>query len=513
MHNAESKTNYKEDSFELRHRKHKQEKLFEIEGKMVGSGNGEVLGHDLGNVKTELLEFNSEDDMNEELDTKKLINSPINDGSIKKTAVSKDFDAADNESVWSISIQMFIPFLLAGFGMVAASLLLDVVQHWPVYQEISEVYILVPALLGLKGNLEMTLASRLSTQANLGHMDTKKQQWSLIVGNLALIQCQAMVVGMLASLAAVVLGWIPEAQFDIHHGLLLCASSLVTASITSFLLGLIMVAVILFSRRMNINPDNVATPIAASLGDLTTLALLSWISSILYNSIGNAAWVAPTMIIFCVLATPIWGYIAAKNPFTKEVLDHGWTPVISAMLISSIGGLILDYTISSYKGIAVFQLVINGVGGNLAAVQASRISTSLHKQQNGSIREMPIVCISPVDVFFTAGEHARTAKVLLMMAIPGHLIFSYTISCLQAGHTSLTPIFIIIYLTAVLLQVILLLYIAQLMVVWMWTKGMDPDSSAIPYLTAAGDLIGTALLGIAFHILNAIGDGDSDVGD
>lgn len=47
----------------------------------------------------------------------------------------------------------------------------------------------------------------------------------------------------------------------------------------------------------------------------------------------------------------------------------------------------------------------------------------------------------------------------------------------------------------------------------MWRRGMDPDSSAIPYLTAAGDLIGTALLGIAFHLLYAIGDGDSDVGD
>lgn len=152
---------------------------------------------------------------------------------------------------------------------------------------VSEVYILVPALLGLKGNLEMTLASRLSTQANLGQMDTKKQQWTLIVGNLALIQCQAMVVGLLASLAAVILGWIPEAHFDIHHGLLLCASALATASVASFLLGLVMVAVILLSRRMNINPDNVATPIAASLGDLTTLALLSWIASLLYNAIGK----------------------------------------------------------------------------------------------------------------------------------------------------------------------------------------------------------------------------------
>lgn len=36
-------------------------------------------------------------------------------------------------------------------------------QHWEAFQQITEIFILVPALLGLKGNLEMTLASRLST--------------------------------------------------------------------------------------------------------------------------------------------------------------------------------------------------------------------------------------------------------------------------------------------------------------------------------------------------------------
>lgn len=61
-------------------------------------------------------------------------------------------------------------------------------QHWVVFEKVNELMILVPALLGLKGNLEMTLASRLSTQANLGHMDTPKQQWYMIVGNLVLIQ-------------------------------------------------------------------------------------------------------------------------------------------------------------------------------------------------------------------------------------------------------------------------------------------------------------------------------------
>lgn len=62
-------------------------------------------------------------------------------------------------------------------------------------------------------------------------------------------------------------------------------------------------------------------------------------------------------------------------------------------------------------------------------------------------------------------------------------------------------------------QVVLLLYIAHLMILWMWKIGVDPDNSAIPYLTAVGDLLGTLLLGIAFQFLYVIGDRDSDVGD
>ena len=40
-------------------------------------------------------------------------------------------------------------------------------QHWDVFKYVTEVFILVPALLGLKGNLEMTLASRLSTAVSI----------------------------------------------------------------------------------------------------------------------------------------------------------------------------------------------------------------------------------------------------------------------------------------------------------------------------------------------------------
>lgn len=411
---------------------------------------------------------------------------------------------------------MFIPFLLAGFGMVAASLLLDKVQHWLVYQKVTEVYILVPALLGLKGNLEMTLASRLSTHANLGNLDNKKQKLSLLTGNLALILCQAIVVGFLASLAAVIFGWVPSGKINIKHALLLCASSIVTAFGASFILGLVMIGVIMFSRHFRINPDNVATPIAASLGDLTTLACLSWLASLFYSTMDEYTYLTLFIVIFGLLFVPVWAWIASHNEHTYEVLFSGWTPVISAMLISSVGGLVLDFTVSQFKGIAVFQLVINGVGGNLVAVQASRISTELHRIGNpGYLPSHMQVCISPCSAFCDSKEsnHASTAQLLMLMVVPGHLIFSYTISYLEAGHTSFTFTFMVVYLCAALLQVFLLLYIAQIMTLGMWKLGIDPDNSAIPYLTALGDLLGTLLLGMAFHFLYIIGDRDSDVGD
>ncbi|XP_021001191.1 solute carrier family 41 member 1 isoform X2 [Parasteatoda tepidariorum] len=418
------------------------------------------------------------------------------------------------ESMFSIALQVFVPYLIAGFGTVGAGLVLDIVQHWDVFKTVSEIFILVPALLGLKGNLEMTLASRLSTQANLGNMDTTKEQWKLATGNMALIQCQAIVVGFLASLFAMIMGWIPEGKFNLEHAALLCASSLVTASLASFVLGCVMVGVVICSRKLHINPDNVATPIAASLGDLTTLSLLAGISYVLYSKLDTPGY-AISLIIFFLILTPLWVVVAKNNKYTCEVLYSGWTPVISAMAISSIGGCILDFAVDKFHGIAVFQPVINGVGGNLVAVQASRISTYLHQRSKLGVlpKEDRVICTNPLTTFFGNSIHSITARVLMLMVIPGHLVFTYGIRFMNAGHTSLTPMFLAFYLLAAVIQVTLLLYIAQVMVHWMWGKKIDPDNSAIPYLTALGDLLGTALLAVAFSILYEIGDKDYDVGE
>lgn len=420
------------------------------------------------------------------------------------------------ESSGIMALQILVPFLLAGFGTVSAGMVLDVVQHWEVFKNVTEVFILVPALLGLKGNLEMTLASRLSTAVNIGKMDSPIEKWNLIIGNLALKQVQATVVGFLAAVAAIILGWIPEGKYYLSHSVLLCSSSVATAFIASLLQGIIMVGVIVGSKKTGINPDNVATPIAASFGDLITLAILAWISQGLYSCLETYYYISPLVCAFFLALTPIWIIIAAKHPATRTVLHSGWEPVITAMVISSIGGLILDTTVSdpNLVGIVVYTPVINGIGGNLVAIQASRISTHLHLHSiPGELPDESRGCYSPFRTFFGPGVNNKSAQVLLLLVIPGHLIFLYTIHLMKSGHTSLTVVFVVVYLFAAVLQVFTLLWIADWMVHRFWRTGKDPDSFSIPYLTALGDLLGTALLALSFHFLWLIGDRDGDVGD
>lgn len=424
--------------------------------------------------------------------------------------------ALPKESPLAMALQILVPFLLAGFGTVSAGMVLDIVQHWDAFQYITEIFILVPALLGLKGNLEMTLASRLSTAVNVGKMDSPIEKWNLIIGNLALKQVQATVVGFLAAVAAVVLGWIPEGKFQMSHAVLLCSSSVATAFIASLLQGIIMVGVIVGSKKTGINPDNVATPIAASFGDLITLAILAWISQGLYKCLDPYPYVSSLVCAFFMCLTPLWMVISSKHPASRTLLYSGWEPVITAMVISSIGGLILDKTVSdpNLAGIVVYTPVINGIGGNLVAIQSSRFSTHLHFHcAPGEVPDEAKGCYYPCRTFFGSGANHRSAQVLLLLVIPGHLIFLYTIHLMKSGHTTLTPIFMSVYLAAALLQVLLLLCIADWMVHSMWRSGKDPDSFSIPYLTALGDLLGTALLALSFHFLWLIGDQDSDVGD
>ena len=93
---------------------------------------------------------------------------------------------------------------------------------------------------------------RLSTHANLGDLDTLEQTVVMGSANLALIQVQGVVVGALASVIAMLMAWLGDwERVDLAKALLMCTSSVVTASLASFILGIVMVIVIASKFKSN----------------------------------------------------------------------------------------------------------------------------------------------------------------------------------------------------------------------------------------------------------------------
>ena len=71
------------------------------------------------------------------------------------------------------------------------------------------------------------------------------------------------------------------------------------------------------------NPPKHLDFFTASLGDLITLSLLSWIASLLFADIEEDRWLSTTIIATYVLFTPVCIYFAKKHASTigKQTVD------------------------------------------------------------------------------------------------------------------------------------------------------------------------------------------------
>lgn len=78
--------------------------------------------------------------------------------------------------------------------------------------------------------------------------------------------------------------------------------------------------------------DNIATPLASSFGDLLTLIILSFLTSLLINVIRTYA--ATVLLIVLSLALPGFIVLVWKNPYVSELLFEGWSATILSMVIS-----------------------------------------------------------------------------------------------------------------------------------------------------------------------------------
>ncbi|XP_030369238.1 solute carrier family 41 member 1-like [Scaptodrosophila lebanonensis] len=405
--------------------------------------------------------------------------------------------------------QILIPYFLAGSGTITAGIMLGNVQDWSVFQDMNEIFMLVPALCGLKGNLDMCVASRLSTLSNMGSLQNSGNIREILVGNLALVQVQAIVCSLLLTTTVCIISTVstPAAtDVALHHYGTLMAATLITSSISCLLLDTILMLVILFSQRYSFNPDYMAIPIVASIGDVMSISLLAFSAAVIYDLSKHHIWVSLIVVlIYLVFFLPLWIIIVWHNEFTRVVLKYGWVPVLGALCISQVSGYVLSSAVDEFRGFAVFSPIISGLGGNLVSVQASNMGSILHRRsQLGTLPTDTHIWEWPHHVMLYGTVYSRVSRILLIVSVPGNIVLICSADYLYKSIISVTAIFVGSYVLTSLIQLLILLWVAHSMVHLMWKYKIDPDSAAIPYLTALGDSLGSGLLLCMFYILRCI---------
>lgn len=331
---------------------------------------------------------------------------------------------------WEISKEALPTLVLSLLSLMFSGELLIHLARWPVFVKVDKLFILVPILLNLKGNLEMNLSLRMSTSANIGELDIRRTRETLIVGNMTLLQVQALIVSAGAGVLAFLLGlaagqsgevkapavnpsnhsrsvrnWVssgwsgssssrlgarrvihghPKTPVDpalrLRNGyfefVLVLATAMLSASLSSAILGNFMCALVVVARRTGANPDNIASPLAASLGDLLTLTIVGLLGSTLVRFEGTI--LATLIFIALLVACAVCFFYTRRNTYVRELLSSGWVPLILAMFISSGAGLVLDSFVQRFEGFALLTPVVTGLPGACAAILVSRTSTTLH---------------------------------------------------------------------------------------------------------------------------------------
>lgn len=134
-------------------------------------------------------------------------------------------------------ITQMATLMLSGLLQLYAGMFLFSHSQKPCFANIKGVLALIPTMMDLKGNLEISLASRISTLANTTDtMHTFQGTWGLIKQNVVLIQCQVTFVALIS--VAITTGYLSlTGSVSWSNVATLTSIALTTGFITCTLLG------------------------------------------------------------------------------------------------------------------------------------------------------------------------------------------------------------------------------------------------------------------------------------
>jgi len=330
-------------------------------------------------------------------------------------------------------------------------------------------FILIPAAIGMRGNIFGGLGSRLGTQIHAGTFRVSRRVDTLYGQNVGAAIVSTRTISVVDYMVISVIG----------------------AILSSIVVLVLTVAVAAFCARRSLDLDNVAAPIVTAAGDIATLPSL-FVATYLIGY----RFVTPIIAVLCVaLAVASLVYaLRSSLPILRRIVLESFPILVLAGAVDLMAGVTIQKRLESFIAFPALLVLVPAFledSGSLGAILAARISTKLHLGTlvpgrgawRAAIDDVMLIYMYAIPVFVFLGTSSIIVAHVANRASPGGLDMMGV--ALLAGFMATTASVVVGFYAAVAT----------------YRFGLDPDNHGVPMVTSSLDLLGALSLILAIVIL------------
>jgi mgtE-like transporter len=395
----------------------------------------------------------------------------------------------------------FGALLISSGGDLVAGVTLASINH--TLLELPALFVLIPAAIGMRGNVFGALGSRLGTLIHTGEFRVSRRLDTPVGQNIA----AALVLSLSTSFALAVLAKAVAVAFNVQS--ISIVDFMVVAVVGALLSSLVVLAITIgvasqcARRRWDL--DNVAAPIVTAAGDVATLPSLFAATYLLgiHASSSKVAEVhrgvfhvvTPIIAAICAIACIVALVAGLRSglPVLRRIVIESAPILVMAGLVDVLAGITIEKRTDSFAAFPALLVLIPPFledSGALGGILSARVSTRLHlgtlawgKSPLAALDDILLVLIYAVPTFVLLGVSADLAAAVANQHGPG-LLKMVAVSVL--GGVMATGFAVVIGFYAA---------------VFTHRLGLDPDNHGIAIVTSSLDLFGAFSLILAIVLL------------
>jgi mgtE-like transporter len=382
----------------------------------------------------------------------------------------------------------FVALLLSSGGDLLAGLTLGAITG--TLEALPGLLVLIPAAIGMRGNIFGALGSRLGTAIHTGTFRVSRRLDTLVGQNVA----ASLALSLSISLVLAVLAKAVSVAFGVADSISIVdfvVISVVGGMLSSIVVLLVVIGVTAVCVRYDLDLDNVQSPLVTAAGDMVTLPGL-FVATYLVG----LAWFTPTLAVVCAIAGVVALLLSLRAglPILRRIVRESLPVLAVAGLVDVIAGITVEKRIEAFLAFPALLILVPPFledSGALGGILSSRIATKLHLGTVDLSRspwravgeDILLVCAYALPTFFLLGVSADIVAALFDLASPGALQMIGV--AMLAGTFATTAAVIVGYYGAVAT----------------YRLGLDPDNHGIPIVTSSLDFLGAVSLILAIVLL------------